>query len=167
MKWSTNRRLTVRPSAAVSDLPLTVSYALSELPTAPGSPHQLLYEFALRSSRPLEVLSGSPRPLGDLDRSGARDTVTLPIGTKIRQSEAGLHQLGHLMIGHDACYFGQSELRGDERLQELDAELFAGQISDRHRQVKRATGRRYPSDRRLKAAYVLGTITDDWPKRMA
>lgn len=148
----------------VPSVPLTVSLALADLATVPAPPQELVRDFAAETGRQILIDDTSSARLGSLDRGSATDAIHLPnrASDAIRE-EACLHQLGHLMIGHDECLLGHSPLVGDARLQELDASMFAGLIMARYREVKRATGSKNPKPGKVTAAYVFGMLDDRWP----
>ena len=149
----------------VPAVPLTVSLALADLQTIPGPPEQLVVDYAERNRRPVQLLHDAKNPSGRLERTPNQDLIHLPTPPNSRQArEACLHQLAHLMIGHDHCLMGQVGLTGDDRLQELDATMFANLVLDRYSQVRRATGSSHPRRSKVTTAYVLGLLDDRWPR---
>lgn len=148
----------------VPAVPLTVSLALADLPTVPGPPPQLVAQYGARSGRQIRVQYQSSAKLGSLVRGANIDVIDLPIGTSATlAADKCLHQLGHLMMGHENCLGHLENATGDDRLQEVDATMFSDLVLARYRQVKRATGSQNPGRGTINAAYVLGTLDGHWP----
>jgi hypothetical protein len=157
------KMLRVRPTNPVA--PLTVGMALTDLSSVPGPPEQLVAEHAARQSRQIRIRYVSARKVGSLNREQDGDVIELPIGaSSTLAADKCLHQLGHLMMGHETCLAHLNQPTGDDHLQEIDASMFADLVLARYRQVKRATGSQHPKRGTVNAAYVLGTLDDRWPE---
>jgi len=122
--------------SALADGPLTVRVAVGELPRGSRSVRELVDQLAAeRGDQASVVESDSVWDCG-FRRTGANAVeLRVPLGAGGPEVTESLHQVGHYLMGHDACMRGRhpAEFTVDSGPQERDARLFARHAPDRLR----------------------------------